>query len=231
MSGYSKVGLEALRSWTQTSAHKLPSVIACRCPHCDAQTNFSVPSNKVVSGMGVTFETRCPGCQKEVQFVLFLQRKSSAGVFEPHCVIIYPAFRTDLIAIELGEEVPLQLAKAIRATVDSYNAGIYSAVAVAGRRALEGIFKYLLPEQERRHTLAKMIELVSQRDDLKKPLTELSHAIRQGGNLGAHFDENSEPDEEMARLLVELLGYMVNFLYVLPKKISDIEQKIGATVR
>ena len=73
-----------------------------------------------------------------------------------------------------------------------------------------------------------MITLVSEKNDLAKPLTELAHAIRAGGNLGAHFDEEREPDEQMARQLVELLDYMVNFLYILPKKISEVEQKIAA---
>jgi hypothetical protein len=66
--------------------------------------------------------------------------------------------------------------------------------------------------------------------DLSAPLTQLSHAIRQGGNLGAHFDFEKEPDEDMARTIVELLDYLVSYLYVLPRRIEKLETKLQSAV-
>ena len=63
--------------------------------------------------------------------------------------------------------------------------------------------------------------------DLAAPLKSLSHAIRDGGNLGAHFDEEREPTEELARQMVELLDYLIAYLYVLPGQIAGLEQSLS----
>jgi len=125
--------------------------------------------------------------------------------------------------------IPEPLRKALIATIDSYNAGIYTAAAVSGRRTLEGIFKYLVPEQKRNLPLAKLIEAAQEETDLSAPLKALSHAIRSGGNLGAHFDPENEPNEAVARQIVVLLDYLVSYLYVLPARIEQLENDLGNT--
>ena len=112
-------------------------------------------------------------------------------------------------------------------TVDSYNSQNYPATAVGARRTLEGIFKFLVPVEDRSKNLFQLIELVTNQTTLAKPLTTLSHAIRDGGNLGAHFDPDAEPDEQMAKQMVELLSYLIKFLYVLPKEIEKLESSMG----
>lgn len=61
---------------------------------------------------------------------------------------------------------------------------------------------------------------------MAEPLGKLAHAIRDGGNLGAHFDMEKEPTEEMAKHMVELLNYLISYLYVLPKEIEKLEQSL-----
>ncbi len=62
--------------------------------------------------------------------------------------------------------------------------------------------------------------------DLAAPLNALSHAIRQGGNLGAHFDMVKEPDEQLAKKMVALLEYLITYLYELPAEIEQIEKSL-----
>jgi hypothetical protein len=97
---------------------------------------------------------------------------------------------------------------------------------MGARRTLEGIFKYLVPEEKRGMPLAKLIEQVRDGEDLAKPLALLSTAIKDGGNLGAHFDMEREPDQELARQMVELLDYLIPYLYVLPNEIKKLERKL-----
>lgn len=97
----------------------------------------------------------------------------------------------------------------------------------ANTRTLEGIFKFLLPEEKRNAPLAKLIDTAAQEAELTAPLTVLSHAIRSGGNLGAHFDLEHEPDEAVARQIVELLSYLISFLYVLPARINQLESDLS----
>ena len=96
-----------------------------------------------------------------------------------------------------------------------------------GRRALEGTFNFLLPEDKRNGPLYRLIETATQQTDLAAPLKALSHAIRSGGNLGAHFEMEREPDEAVARQIVELLSYLISYLYVLPARIAQLEDALG----
>ena len=75
--------------------------------------------------------------------------------------------------------------------------------------------------------IERLIEHAKSEIDLAAPLSALSHAIRDGGNLGAHFDMEKEPDERLARQMVELLEYLISYLYVLPKRIEQLEQSLG----
>ena len=50
--------------------------------------------------------------------------------------------------------------------------------------------------------------------------------VRKGGNLGAHFDLEKEPNEETATLMIELLEYLIEYLFVLPKRIDKIHGTI-----
>jgi hypothetical protein len=103
----------------------------------------------------------------------------------------------------------------------------YPATAVMARRTLEGIFKYLLPEGNRKGTLAALIKQAMEQHNLAAPLATLAHAIRDGGNLGAHFDEENEPTELMAQQMVELLKYLISYLYVLPSQIKELEDSLA----
>lgn len=126
-----------------------------------------------------------------------------------------------------ADSIPAPLRRAFVSTIDSYNASIFPATVVSGRRTLEGIFKYLVPEEMRNLPLAKLIDAAKAEKDLSAPLSALSHAIRSGGNLGAHFDIEREPDEAVARQIVELLSYLISYLYVLPAKIEQLENDLS----
>lgn len=87
--------------------------------------------------------------------------------------------------------------------------------------------KSMLPEEKQSGSLAKLIEAVSKEANLAGPLEALSHAIRNGGNLGAHFDMEKEPDEHVARQIVELVDYLISYLYVLPRRIQALEDALN----
>ena len=95
-----------------------------------------------------------------------------------------------------------------------------------GRRAMEGVFK-LLPNAKNKQQLPDRIDAASADPNLSKPLKRLAHGIRKGGNLGAHFDEEVEPDEDTARHMLELLEYLVTYFYVLPVRVAELEQVLG----
>jgi hypothetical protein len=143
-------------------------------------------------------------------------------------MFMYPAVANHFPTRTFSSDVPLSLQNAVTSTIQSLNSKNFVATAVCARRSLEGLFKYLVADpQKRSQPLAKLIEQGTQDADLVRPLTTLSHAIRDGGNLGAHFDLEAEPTEEIARQMVKLLDYLISYLYELPKEIEALEQSLS----
>jgi hypothetical protein len=140
---------------------------------------------------------------------------------------MYPAAKNYYPSPDFAPDIPEPLQRSFVSTIDAFNSRNYAATAVCARRTLEGIFKYLVSEDKRNASLARLIEHVRTETDLAAPLTSLSHAIRDGGNLGAHFDMEKEPNELLARQMVELLDYLISYLYVLPNEIGKLEQSLG----
>jgi len=162
--------------------------------------------------------------------VVFWSVPTDSGENTPQFELyMHPTARNYLSPPEELERLPVPLRQSLLSTIETYNAGIYTASAVLGRRTLEGIFKYLVPEDARNKPLARLIDAAIEQQDLAAPLKSLSHAIRSGGNLGAHFDTQHEPDEAVARQMVELLSYLISYLYVLPARIASLEAELDQT--
>ena len=54
----------------------------------------------------------------------------------------------------------------------------------------------------------------------------IANAIRKGGNLGAHFDLEKEPDEKVAALMLELAEELLEYFFVLPERIEHLHETI-----
>lgn len=219
------IPLESVRGWV-VHGIKTPSAVSTVCPYCGEKVTFSVgrhtedKARHAVSGTGV-----CPSCNKAVHFWTLKGRNGPGG--EAEAVYMYPEVKRYFQASSLSADVPDALKRSFVSTIDAYNSRNFVATSVCCRRTLEGIFKYLLPEEKRKGTLVKLIDLAATSLDLAAPLKTLSHAIRDGGNLGAHFDAEKEPTEELARQMVELLDYLIAYLYVLPGEIAELERALG----
>jgi Domain of unknown function (DUF4145) len=202
---------------------KVPTSISTNCPHCNALVVFALDKylddafRKAASATGI-----CPGCQLEVFFWVILDSKDNQSM-----IYMYPQVKNYYPHPDFLNDLPEPLSRSFVSAVNALNSQNYTATAVCARRTLEGIFKYLVPEEERKKTLVKLIEHTKLNMDLSAPLTFLSHAIREGGNLGAHFDTEKEPNEVMARQMVDLLEYLISYLYVLPKEIKQLEESLS----
>ncbi|WP_122586666.1 DUF4145 domain-containing protein [Pseudomonas viridiflava] len=206
------------------------SAVSTACPFCSEKVIFSLSDfSEDLNRAWVSASSTCPGCERAVSF---LTAKCPVGqdgesAEEPHAFFMFPSASSGYAYPSLPETVPAPLQRSLKSTIDSLNAKNFPATAVGARRTLEGIFKYRVEASNRSKTLYQLIDLVKSSSDLAAPLETLSHAIRSGGNLGAHFDDENEPTEEMAGKMVELLDYLVSYLYVLPSKITDLERSLG----
>ncbi|PWN06864.1 DUF4145 domain-containing protein [Rhodohalobacter mucosus] len=221
-----------VKKWSVISGKiKVPKSISTNCPHndCRAKVTFSVTDlNDDKKRNAVAASANCPDCNRKVHFWTLRDETNTTSKSEhPADIYMYPPASNFYPNPEFIDDIPEPLQRSLISTIDSYNGKNYVATAVGCRRTLEGIFKYLLPKEKRNEVLAKLINYTKEEVDLAAPLSSLSHAIRDGGNLGAHFDMEKEPDENMARQMVELIDYLISYLYVLPKEIEKLEESLA----
>lgn len=224
-----RIPVSSVREWdVLPGGIRQPKTIGYICPRCGEKVVFSL-SNFGNDGIRQTISAtaKCPACNKPIHF--FVVRDEGppfTAANNPSGIHMHPPLRGYYRIPDFPADIPEPLTRAFVSTIGAFNSKNYAATAVCGRRTLEGIFKYLVSEDKRKATLASLIELAKEQTDLAAPLTSLSHAIRDGGNLGAHFDIEKEPNEGIARQMVELLEYLISYLYVLPKQIRKLEESL-----
>ncbi|MHC9540407.1 MAG: DUF4145 domain-containing protein [Vulcanimicrobiota bacterium] len=215
---------------TKDQQYRLPQSISTICPYCDQLGIFFIPEYQPTTRRTTFYAggAVCPACKKLPEFIvispsLVSESKNTA----PEAIFIHPDPKPLRKQIEGIELIPEQLAKAYSSVIDAYNAKIWSATATCCRRALEGLAKMKLKPGSGNLSLYAALEKLPQDIDLTEPLKKLSHAIREGGNLGAHFDEQHEPDEETVKMMLELLEYLFDYMYILPEKIEELAKRVS----
>ena len=208
-----------VRYWGKTSRLKYAQSISTFCPFCFEQVNFSCTQNVIDDPHRKTVSTSgtCSACRGVVSFWSVNLSEEEIEVY------MFPACEGYRKILFKESNLPDPLQRAYESTVQAFNSKNYAATAVCCRRTLEGIFKYRLSENDKKLPLAKAIDKIKDSEDLAKPLNNLSHAIRQGGNLGAHFDMEKEPNAEMSEAMVDLLEYLIEYLYTLPNQIERLD--------
>ncbi|WP_422071418.1 DUF4145 domain-containing protein [Tranquillimonas rosea] len=205
----------------------VPSVVNCSCPQCGRSAAFRLlkvdPTQNIpVASLG----GNCPGCNERALFVAYFEDLDDER--QGHASNLYLIDNENLFFPQpsFPEGFPVSLGRAISGAVDAYNASNLPAASTSGRRALEGIFKHIAEEDTGRKPLNKLIDAAIEKKDFSEPISRLSHAIREGGNFGAHFDLEREPSRLMVRHMLELLDYLVSYLFTLPQDIKALEDEI-----
>ncbi|WP_157786883.1 DUF4145 domain-containing protein [Pseudomonas psychrophila] len=219
-----------VKVWGTSGILKVATSISAQCPFCAEKVIFSLSSITTDQNRNSVASTGiCPGCGRAVFFWTIKSTKDANGNGRDreYDVFMYPASEFGYPHPKLPSDVPEPLQKALFSTIDSLNSQNFPATAVGARRTLEGIFKYRVEESKRSKSLFQLIDEVKNNVDLAAPLESLSHVIRAGGNLGAHFDAEHEPSEAQAKHMVELLDYLISYLYVLPSQITELEKSLA----
>jgi hypothetical protein len=204
-----------------------PASVNCNCPSCGRAVNFRFAGCRVDTNFWLlTHQVSCGGCSKKIKF--FGNYKTAENETERHVLSLFVFAEKGfyLHVPDFSQAISEKLNRSFVSSVESFNSGNYSAATVMGRRTLEGLFKSLVEDPKKHRNLNSLIEAAAKEKDLTAPLHRLSHAVRDGGNLGAHFDLDREPTAEVAKMLVELVQYLIEFLYVLPTNIETLEKAL-----
>ncbi|MDV6375189.1 DUF4145 domain-containing protein [Deinococcus arenicola] len=126
------------------------------------------------------------------------------------------------------ELLPERVRKAYQASLDALNANLPDSVATSARKTLEGAIKMARenPDETKGQQLYKLIEDLPKQFDFSRPILDLAHAMRDGGNLAAHFDLDKDVTPELAQKMIETIEYILEYLYIIPHRIADLKQEI-----
>jgi len=222
-----KIPFISIKRWLNLSNYHIPVSISSYCPYCGERVIFALTSHFYDPHRNAQYSSsNCPSCDSTVSFFTMSPWNTlEEEERDPEAIFMYPPIKSYRHVKDYSKYIPENLQKAYESTLNSYNSKNYIATAVSCRRTLEGIFHYLLAEKKEK-VLAKSIEKAKTEIDWSAPLNTLAHMIRHGGNLGAHFDEEKEPNEEVAKSMVELLEYLLEYIYELPADIEELKNNL-----
>lgn len=220
------IPISSVKIWKAGENPSKPLSVSVKCGGCKQIAIFDTSNGAWQSERTWMYVTRCPNptCSVVTRFLAF----NIGANGRPSRVLVDPepeASREPMGSLDL---LPERVRKAYQASLDAFNAGLPDAVATSARKALEGAIKMTWedPEETRGKALHKLIEDLPEKFDLTKPITDLAHAMRQGGNLAAHFDLDKDISSELAQKMIETIEYVLEYLYIIPRRIEELEREI-----
>lgn len=210
----------SVRDWSRSGDRHCPNLIDVTCPFCSVFVGISTGSR--VEGVSIALHGNCPSCRQVVRFWV-PNPEVEIGSIE---IYMYPQSVRDRDPLEGIDLVPDGIRRSYINTLASYKSENWVATAVMCRRTLEGVVFNVLKDKAKSMALASGLRELPKHVDLGRKILEPMDALRQGGNLGAHFVEDSEPDHEVASAMLSFLEYLLEFVYVLPHKAAALSSKI-----
>lgn len=220
------IPLSTVAQWRSYAGCWLPQAIDTVCPSCEKLSSLIFELTQSDNHCNIyTGKVRCARCTENSTLVIV--EPFSTGE-ERGCVdmALHPSPPDHRVTILNEVSVDERLSRAYQAALDAFNAGIWSASISASRRTLEGVVKLSLPEEALKGMLAQQLKSLPAHLDLTAPFLKLATALKDGGNLGAHFDLETEPDREIAGLILDFTEYVLEYLYVIPKHAESLRTRI-----
>ncbi|MCJ7647248.1 MAG: DUF4145 domain-containing protein [Candidatus Lokiarchaeota archaeon] len=218
---------EFISNWSTINNVKVPTTVDIICPYCHRKITFTLTSWNQNIQTDIFFNSsKCPSCREVARFFVFEYNEDDKKASK---IFLYPTpkIRFPLSGASSAKDFSKELYRVYQSSINVYNTAEWSGTAVLCRKLLEGITKTLLLEQQQSLSLYQQLKALPQNVDLAKPILTLADAIRKAGNLGAHFDLEKEPNELVATQLLDLIDYLIEYLFVLPTKIEELNNSIN----
>jgi hypothetical protein len=210
-------------------AFSLPASINSICPECNYIVCFTFyPRNYDSNTKLLIGESSCPRCKFRPKFIIEEPVTANTKDKKIKNLFIHPSPKGKKVPIDFQTEIK-QLKTAYLSAIDSYNENLWNPTVTMCRRVLEGITKTILSEDETKNkSLYEQLKLLPKNVKLEEPILKIADLIREGGNLGAHFDLQKEADESTSSELIDMLEYLIEYIYLLPNKIEMLKEKINS---
>lgn len=212
------LSLSSVAQWKNVNNRWCPESIDTLCPHCSRTVTLTLQRHQWDEHRTtMTADAVCPGCHKTSRFWV-VDPGDGRDSAQRGCAYlgIYPRPRINRKPIVEPDKLNSPaLARVYQSAFNAYNAGLWDACSTSCRKTLEGLVINLLPDEDRKGRLFDQLKLLPQKVNLAEPLVVLADTLRKGGNLGAHFDLEREPDQHVSDLMLDLLDYFMEYIYVL----------------
>lgn len=206
----------------------VPTAIDLKCAHCRRDVTFTLQQWTAATAQGLPNSSRCPRCGQATSFLRLGGKSREELRLYVDAENLERSPLAELAAVPESRFSP-KLKKAYDSAIKALSNEDPEATAVHCRRVLEGVTASLLRTDELvPKTLARRLELLAKNhgDLLTNPILELSRSLKDGGNLGAHFDDEVDTSLQDAAHMVELLDNLITYLYVVPQQIQRFREDV-----
>ncbi|TLS35446.1 hypothetical protein [Pseudalkalibacillus caeni] len=221
-----KVQPSAISTVYKYGQTKLPKAAKTECPNCGEIINFQLKFDYQMNQTVFSTTSRCSNCKESALFV-FINESGNDEAEEIELYVYNPSLsREPLKRMHGTAKFPGDLERVYRSAVNVHNVKDWTATAAMSRRVLESISRNFLADKERGQDLAKQLEALPKHVDLQGPIIALGQVLGKESNLRALLDLEMETDEEAANLMIDLLDSLIEYLFILPQKLEQIQKSI-----
>ncbi|MFN7249594.1 MAG: hypothetical protein ACK4M9_02280 [Anaerobacillus sp.] len=211
-------------SYNQYGHLKIPKEVKCKCPTCGKNARFTLKTDSHANKIGLFSKGNCSECKAMTSFVIMLPDTLEQTIDEVK-VYVYDK-KTPFSQIENVDKIPNDLVRVYRSAVNVQQLKDHSATAVLSKRVLESVVKSFLGDKMIGQPLAAQIESLPKSLDLARPIVSLSQLFHPDNQFQRILDLERDLDEDMSRLMIELLEGLIEYLYILPSKIEMTHDRI-----
>lgn len=195
------------------------------CPSCFAVFGFTIAAydwNSIAQKRA--HAASCPGCEATAE-VWIIDPERGGQLW------VHPS-PTEMRQVDLEgvPDVSNGLRRDYEAAVASFEHGLWRPAAQSARLVLEAIVTSCLGQPDRLAPLDERLRSLADAVDLAGPLNDAAEAIRPGGNLAAHFDDDRDFDQNAATEMIELINYLLDYLFVLPNGVQHLRASVELDV-
>ncbi len=217
--------------WSEEEAGSLPGTVDTICPNCGLPMAFTLTAwNDAPDVETRVAASRCINCGNNARFFWVKEPKerTEAGG-PPHSLFIHPTpamTRRPIEGAENNKDFDVAVQRAYTSAVNMYNAREWTGTLVIVRRTLEDIAqRFVTPEVQKLH-FSKQVEALRKSKDFSEPVATLADGLRRSGPLKPFFELEQQPDREIATLALDLLTYLIEYMFAVPARVAGLQERI-----
>ncbi|MDD3488194.1 MAG: DUF4145 domain-containing protein [Candidatus Pacebacteria bacterium] len=184
------------------------------CPYCKAKCQFSKLVNQCYCQSDNSYQQAwvCSNCNGVIVSRFTREQDIRDAQIFP-LVKIKPKIKTD--------KLPDNIRNDYLESLENYSNGCYTSSVIMSRRVIQ---QSCIEKGAKKENLFGQIEELKIDDNLKK----LAHKLRYWGNKGAHPDIllGEKIEEKDAKVAIDFTEKFLQYVYVIPKEIEEIEGEV-----